>query len=368
MTDQPPKESLQVQRIETRYRNAPHFNWYQPDLGQLTEFIQQPIWTLSTWSPEHVEMIGSHSSDMILLVDNTYVGSFAFNAVKIEIASQLLPGEENYQELLTGNLKKFVAEQIWLHHKSTNSARFIIEYLYEFNGRNRELDRKLRALPDGHDIIQMIANVITFMLLLHEVGHIAYSRGHYRSATAKDISAAINQVVGPNHTHERLEEEAFCDFFGLVNSIIELNRTEGWPAESLCNVATTALTAALLCVQTKEIALKYHSADEPLISMSPANNLFMARSQVAEVAINQAVKTENEHLVTPSRSLNIFADTLDIKKCWMEACNMPCLDDEVSNLSLLLAQAFCEPERGGFDHVVRKLNLLSPLHDLSKEL
>ena len=88
-------------------------------------------------------MIGSFSDEYIVLVDNTYVSSFAFNLSKVELGSQLYPDEDDYADLMVGNLKKFVAEQRYLATRDGQSMQWVLEYLMEYNGRNRALDTRM---------------------------------------------------------------------------------------------------------------------------------------------------------------------------------------------------------------------------------
>lgn len=364
MNEVPPRAHRQFRKIEHRYRGHASQGWYKANLGHLESLLNVPAWVYSTWSPFEVNAVGSTSKEFVTIVDNTYISSFAFNLTKIELGAQLFSDADDYVDLMVANCQKFLAEQSYLINRDGQSMQWIIEYLIDVNERNRALHNRFQMDENARSYLSLAAGIASFSLLLHEIGHFAYKVGSYRARTLERITQHVANIAGTHHRLNRLEEEAFCDIFAIVNAVMTFNSNEGWAPRSLTNMGLHALLGSLLCIKTHEVARMYSVADST-ISMAPNQDALMARYEITSEAISFAL---DEEIFEPKKAYREFVferDTLDLRACWTKALSMPVRNTETRNTATILANAFSIPELGGFDYVMSRLNSLSRVADVS---
>ena len=358
ITENPPFHR-QFRRVEARYRRAVNQGWYRPDLGSITQSMTRPVWAYSTWAPFDINLVGSASNEYIVLADNTYVGSFAYNLAKIQLGAGLFPDDDDYVDLMVGNLKKFIAEQQYFVAGDRQSMQWVMEYMIEYNARNRALDTRFRENPDGRALLHLLSSCATFSLLLHEVGHIVYGVGDYKLRQREAIQKQIDAVLGEGRTLPRLEEEAFCDVFAVVNAVGVISQ-EGWEYQSLCSVCLYTLLGAVMCVKTRELA---DAANNPgsTVTLNPTRDVLMARYEVTSRVIREALLTDEHWPRSGTRRFPFNGDELDLRGLWFKALEMPVRDPEIRNLAIIFASAFANPNTGGFAHVMQSLNKMMPI-------
>lgn len=186
---------------------------------------------LSVYHPAFDAMICRSRKHGVILAQNTYLGSFAYNAAAVWLKyghehERLTSGEEPaLRRLMRYNLKKFYAEQILRRTRNVfGIAIFLETLLYE----QWEMEAVLEGpeLSDGDkQELEAIASLMTSLVLFHETGHIyADHVANFRAELRQGLPEAFLPVTMSWDAYgEKGQTEFECDAFAVLSAVQEKN-------------------------------------------------------------------------------------------------------------------------------------------------
>lgn len=234
-------------RLERSFPGAQIQGWYRPDLGTLN--INAELWTLSLFDRSFKTYGWRNRDGLALIADNSFLGSVVYNLFLTELGRQIAPDLLDYDQLLVGNLKLYLAEAHLAQDPKGIGRPLFLEYLIDFDAKNLELLHAIRDHDFGFPPEQTFGSFATFQVLLHEVGHFAYSDEPHNPAI--DLIREWFRETGVG-VSENLVEETYCDLFAAVNCVTTYYK-EGFDvqtARALTDWARQALFLVQLLVES----------------------------------------------------------------------------------------------------------------------
>lgn len=250
--------------LEAEFHPSAQQGWYKADLGDLK--LNQDLWILSVYD-RSFKTYGLRSQNHMLVVDNTHLASVSYNLTLPELGRMIAPDAFDYDDLLAGNMKMYLAEAHHRHGDLDIGKQMMLEYLIDYEAANFELLDLIKRHDFGFEPARLFSSFAAHQVVLHEVGHFSWSDGF-----ARDVRPQIRDwmtAYAPDRTdHDLLVEETFCDLFGAVNCVTELMK-EGFSrqtAEAIVLWQSLSLRCVLLLSESAQGGTgTMDAADHPLM-------------------------------------------------------------------------------------------------------
>lgn len=187
--------------------------WRKVDLGTL--LLEEEVWLMSAHD-RSMSTFGLRQGRFAVIGDNTYIGSMAYNLALVELGRMIDPRAFNFDDLLAGNLKLYLAEAHLQRDPNGVGRQILLEYLFDYDIYNAQILDLVRSHDFGFQPDRLFASLITHQVALHELGHFAHSNGFRPEFRAK-IKAWFARNAPDRVLDAGLCEEAFCDLLAAVN-------------------------------------------------------------------------------------------------------------------------------------------------------
>jgi len=226
---------------------------------------------LSVYQPAFDAVICRSRKHGVILAQNTYLSSFAYNAAAVWLKyghehERLASGEESaLRRLMRYNLKKFYAEQILRRTRNVfGLAIFLETLLYE--------QWEMEAILEGPELSdgdkqehEAIASLMTSLVLFHETGHIyADHVPNFRGELRKALPETFLPVTMSWDAYgEKGQTEFECDALAVLSAVQEKNELLAPAAKLRLIVLGFVLFAALHSLdRSAEETARVHPASE----------------------------------------------------------------------------------------------------------
>lgn len=176
------------------------------------------------------------TSNGIILIDNSYLSSFAYNLALSRVYTVSMQEDTGPQEdrLLRYNLKKFYGEQLFAKHNNSFSRAVLLETLLYEEKHMRPVFANIKENADLQSAASILSQIMASLVVNHEMGHyyldhspeicdpvflknklavtpiLDFAEAEYGKPFATEVKCDIIAVYSVLHLHKKKSGLLFC--------------------------------------------------------------------------------------------------------------------------------------------------------------
>lgn len=255
MTEEKVKEVVSDEYPDAIFQAFSHSSDFMPDGANL----EKPFYHISLYDATLNSSFTLYKGNDILIIDNTYFSSFAYNLTLAwihEFRSNRIDTQQ-INPLIKYNLKKFYGEHLYNINNNVFSRSVLLEtLLYEHNIMiplfSNDADEEWNAT------MEKIAGTMTWFVLAHEMGHY-YSE--IMPATLDELVNKNSVVLEPylesvqrQYNNPLFIKEVICDVFALYATLMSCqdNKAERiftLRSAIMCYSSLTIIESLIACAE-----------------------------------------------------------------------------------------------------------------------
>jgi hypothetical protein len=218
MTEENARRIIELSRPKAKFGGYSHTD----DFLSLEAAIGKGFFHVSIYD-EDINCSLTETLQGILLIDNSYLSSFAYNLIMAwhyeNSHGRVQPGQINL--LIKHNFKKFFAEQLIHNHNNTFSRAIFLETLLYEQQLMIPVIHAANNDPQWMEIGKAIAGIMGNLLMFHELGH--YYR-NFKPQMYEEIirlnDAAVRPLLEKLAAYpEPFNEEVKCDLMAVFSTL-----------------------------------------------------------------------------------------------------------------------------------------------------